>query len=281
MTTAISDRRFGRRACFRRTLFALLSVLFCLPGFTRAGDDLLAFWGKRAAAGSDHGAALEVCRDYQKRLAGDEYGPVVDSVAAWHELAAGKTNAARSRLARLLDAGQGPVMAEAAENARRWLTRLDREEVESALKDFYAANIKFPDSLRAFGPARGRFSLTDRWGRPWSYRLAAFKHFRLPADQRYTLESSTLGATSDLGAALKIQGAAGMALKSTGFVTVDRGKSVAEFEPASGVGRRFTMMEGTTQGGVKCVSVAPHFILLSDGDRWAVVPRPTAGGRGP
>ena len=236
----------------------------------------------------------------------------------------GGNSAARLQLTLLFvtAAGQGPVAAEAAENARRWLTRLDRESIEAALKDYYARNVAFPESLRALSdhdhglggkvsdPSRpteerigreglrtrnlpaaggqeasdaaaGKLPLTDRWGRPWVYRLSGFKHFRALAGQRYTLESATLGAASDLGAALKIPYTSGLGLKATGFVTMDKGGAVAEFEPASGVGRRLTLMEGTTEGGLKCVRVAPRFILLSDGDRWAVLPRPAAGGTRP
>jgi hypothetical protein len=78
------------------------------------------------------------------------YRAAARSVQAWRLLRAGKpADAAAVYQAMLADASTPAAFADLA---RRWLTRLDREEVKAALLKVWARDIRFPDSLEKLPP---------------------------------------------------------------------------------------------------------------------------------
>jgi hypothetical protein len=253
-----------------------LALILWLPATARAGDEdaFLSFWADHQPVVSNHPAAIAVCTRFLAGHPASAYRPAVASLGAWHALAAGRTNEARAGFTALLGNGAAPVEGAAAESARRWLTRLDREDLRSALTAWYAGHVAYPRSLEPLAtlPPAVRPPLRDRWNEPWDYRLEAFRRLRGLGDQRYRLESRTLGAASSLAAALAVPFASRLHAKLIRMVTDASAPSV-ELEFPAAAGRRAVLMEGTACAGIRLTRVGPRALLLSDGDHWQVLPR--------
>ena len=216
--------------------------------------------------------SLKACIAFTARTPRDPFVLVMSGFAAWHHLKNGNTEMA----VRLFESMQTekPVTAlqkAGDQMARTWLTRLDRERVAHALKKAYLRDIAFPPTLEALkveGDDAARPPLTDRWGKPWAYRLSS--SIQGMAAHRYVLESPGLGADSDLRNALKRPYADGIqlrALRMAAGIT-----DTVEFANPDGVSVRRRL--GQEMSGGTLVYLGARLLLLSDGNHWRVLPRP-------
>lgn len=169
-------------------------------------EAFLRAWGAHARAPGDHQAVIAACQSVMDKAStlGD-YLPAVKTVAAWHLLAAGKrADAVRIfESALTADRAAGPVARYADTLARRWLTRIDQEGIEKALKAYYTDHVEYPSSLAPLLnlPKEQAPPKADRFGDPWVYRAEGFSKLKTTAGQRYALSSRTLGAkAAKLGA---------------------------------------------------------------------------------
>ncbi|MDX9866744.1 MAG: hypothetical protein RBT78_02350 [Kiritimatiellia bacterium] len=216
--------------------------------------------------------SLKACIDFTARAPRDPFVTVMSGFAAWHHLKNGNTEMAVRLFESMLIAKEPATALQKAgdQMARSWLTRLDRERVVRALKKAYLRDIAFPASLEAL-KAEGSAPqppLTDRWGKPWAYRLSS--SIKGMEAHRYVLESPGLGADSDLRKALKRPYADGLQLRA---VRMAAGiTDTVEFVNPEGVSVRRRL--GQEMSGGTLVYLGTHLLLLSDGNHWSVLPRP-------
>jgi len=267
----------------RASLVLILLLGLGGPAAARAASPsetaLLALWKIHAAASNDHAAARAACRLFLDGRHDDPYAPVGLGIDAWHALCARQTGDAAAIFTNMLACGAGPVGDAARAMAERWLTRLDRERVKAALTAYYAAHVAFPESLSVvFSEAqRPPSPATDRWGKPWRYRLSTFMELRGLLGQRYVLESTTLGAASDLAGILKKPAAAAANVKAVRVVSTAPGRTIVEFAFGEPKPEKVILLEGASHDGICFVRLASGFVLLTDGDRWLVADPPGAG----
>jgi hypothetical protein len=238
---------------------------------------LWALWKQHTENTNRHAQVADACAAFEKASPQDPLRVVARGIAAWHLLKSGKNDAARQILLPML-ADRGTDLAKAGSDiARRWMTRLDREDVRGALKEVYNRDIAFPESLEALKtlPADRRPPPADRWGKPWEYKLVGFKALRGLPNQKYELISQLLGPESDLRAALADPYAARINLKPSRLVSPAGQSEVVEFvtdgEP---VARKQVMSVGSTSERIVFPYSGQNLILLSDGDCWKVLPKP-------
>ena len=170
-----------------------------------------------------------------------------------------------------------PIMIAGAEMGRRWLTRLDREKVRSALAVYYRNAIEYPINLQPLKKTikDAPLPLTDRWGTPWQYQLAAFKIIKVAPGQRYRLQSKTLGETSDLAAALERPYAGRILLQPRSLVISGGGAQNVVFQTPGDRPEKILLSEGGQATGVTLTYIGVHILILCDGDHWRVVIKPT------
>ena len=237
---------------------------------------LLAFWERRAPSVPDPAASIEVCRKEMANQPNSMYLPVIRGVMAWHELAAGRTEDGAATLKTMLTDQKDPLSLAANTMACRWLTRLDRERVRKALSDHYTRAVAYPSSLAPLLalPENQRPPAVDRWNQPWLYRLASFKRLPGLSDQRYDLRSCALDSESDLKEAKAIPYVAPTNLIPVKVISRSEGPAAVEFQAPGTPPRRMVLTEGTRAGRLYFVRLVAQSVLLSDGDRWHLVPLP-------
>jgi hypothetical protein len=189
-------------------------------------------------------------------------------------LESGEFDHARQLLEKMAAAGPEPIAAIGAEMARRWLTRLDREQVTAALQKVYADDLEYPESLSAVSslPPEYRPPMADRWGAPWFYTPTAFKKLRTGDRQTFILESTKLGETSDLKTALALPYGAGFTFKPVKVMPSIGGKAVITFQDATG--KVDTLSEGSAGNDLGFAYLGENVLVLSSGDYWSFQPRP-------
>jgi len=241
-----------------------------------AGENaMIGLWKANAAAPDDHEGIIAACRAFRDRHAA--FAPVADTLAAWHELRAARTNAFVSRMESIARSRATDAISKAAVNqARGWLTRLDREAVNAALWQVYLKEVEYPPSLEVLEQRPNPPPLEDRWERPWIYRLRGFKVLTGLRGQRFQLESARLSPDTDLAPALKRPYGAGRKLIPRRFVSRSGGRDILEldFVRASGETERLLLATGATRNRVLFAYRGKRLLVLSDGDYWHIVPPP-------
>lgn len=158
-------------------------------------------WGAHARSPQDHKSVIEACQSVMDKSStlGD-FLPAVKTLAAWHLLASGnKADAVRIfESALTADKADKPIARYADTMARRWLSRIDHEAIEKALKTYYADNVEYPSSLAPLLnlPKDKAPPKADRFGDPWVYKTEGLGKLKIAANQRYTLSSKNVGAKS-------------------------------------------------------------------------------------
>jgi hypothetical protein len=160
--------------------------------------------------------------------------------------------------------------------ARRWLTRLDREQVAAALQKVYAEDLEYPESLSAVNALAPEFRppIVDRWGAAWLYTPHAFTKLDTGDRQTFTLESSKLGEASELKQALALPYGAGFTFKPARVMPPIGGKNVIVFQDAAG--RSDTLSEGAAGNDLGFACLGDNILVLSSGDYWSIQPRPSS-----
>ena len=257
---------------------------------------LWALWNLQTNKPAQHKTIVAACQQMQKTSPTNPLLPVFQGLAAWHNLRLGKTNEAFAIFSKMAAVAPAmapatPTMTAGAKMGRRWLTRLDREKVRSALAVYYRNAIEYPINLhplkktmpgsadvsRRSGLAKGDapLPLTDRWGTPWQYQLAAFKIIKVAPGQRYRLQSKTLLKTSDLAAALERPYAGRILLQPRSLVISGSGAQNVVFQTPGDRPEKILLSEGGQATGVTLTYIGVHILILCDGDHWRVVIKPT------
>ena len=137
--------------------------------------------------------------------------------------------------------------------------------------------MEFPASLDALAklPQASRPPMNDRWGQPWNYRLAEFKHFKGLSGQKYVLGSARLGASSDLAVALLQSYPDGSDLVPEQVLSGGDGRKTVRFHTTGEKPESVVMAEGTGTKNATLAVVGERILVLSDGDRWVLLGRPT------
>ncbi len=241
-----------------------------------ASPDERALWRLWAAStnhATDPAAVLEDCKAFIGKSAQDDPLVVVASgQEAWCLLSLGHTNEARRIFTAMLVIPENamPIAVAGAEMARSWLTRIDREEVKAALKQFYLRDIEYPESLEGIKTLKSvpLPTLMDRWGKSWVYRRES--SLKGMNRQQYLLESSRLGPRSDLVKALKIPYAAEIALEPV--KPSPASNDIYEF--ASPNQKSIFLQAGAERDGVSVAYLGMNLIVMSDGNHWRVALKP-------
>ena len=155
-------------------------------------------WGAHVRSPQDHKAVIEACQSVMDKSSTlGEFLPAVKTLAAWHLLASGNQSDAVRIFESALstDKAAKPVARYADIMARRWLTRIDQDQTEKALKTYYADNVEYPSSLSPLlnlpkGKAPPK---VDRFGDPWVYKTEEFSKLTRLKNQRFTLYSKNVG----------------------------------------------------------------------------------------
>lgn len=229
--------------------FASVSLFAATP----QEDAFIRAWGAHARTPQDHQAVIEACQSVMDRTStlGD-FLPAVKTLAAWHLLASGnKPDAIRIFESALTDDKTAKPIARYADTlARRWLSRIDHQTVEKALKAYYADNVEYPSSLAPLFnlPKDKAPPKTDRFGDPWVYKTEGFGKLKNTPNQRYTLASKTIGAkTSKLSAvptdSYGMKSASILARKGVNPVSVEF-ETVTEAGPQRGVATESGLING-------------------------------------
>ena len=258
-------------SCVLASFLLGLAALAADPG----EQAILGLWKAQMATPEAHAALAAAGRQAEESLAGAPLANVARSLTAWHMLKAGQTNQAEAVLLRMLTPGDDAVARAAGDMGRRWLTRLDREKVRAVLRVYYREQVQYPADLGALAklPEGLRPPMKDRWDAPWRYHLTGFRHISGLFDQKYQLESATLGERSDLGAMLAAPYPITMPIKPVKVEEAGGRRSVQFAE--EGQAGTIVLTEGTAAKGLTLVWAGGLALVLSDGDYWFVVPRPS------
>ena len=270
-----------------RTLGGRLFLLVWLSGLTAYSADVAeeralgALWAvhEQSLAGTARAAVLTACRQFEAERPASVFLPVSRGLAVWHLLKAGQSNEAVTRLnAMVVTNDAAPIAGAGNTMALRWLTRLDRERVKAALLGYYRVRVQYPEALDGLAAVPGLppCPLTDRWGKPWSYRLTRFERIRGLTAQRYELESPTLKAASDFAGRLAQPYAGAVALQPTSVTQGGGGRLAVMFRTVATPAQEVLLTEGTDYHGTALVYAGQSLLLLSDGDTWRVQPSPAA-----
>ena len=268
-------RRSGRRISPWRLVLALgglaAGTASAAPGEEPA---LWKLWQQHAQEPDNHPAAFEAAQAFEKQFPKSPLLGVTRGLVAWHALKAGRPAEAAKVLESMAGEGEGadPLAKAAREMALRWLTRLDREQWPPVLKAYYADHVEFPAKLDGFAalPEAKRPPMSDRWGKPWVYRIAPLIRLRTNLGQTFVLQSSVLGETTELAKALKLPYAAGIDLRPVRLVSGAAGTAVL-FEAGT---EKPLLTVGTAQGRVTFAWMGAETIVLSNGDHWQLLRRP-------
>ena len=259
-----------------KTLLLLVFLFFCGRN-ARAGESeervLWELW-KLHGLESNHVAVAAGCRKAEKDLGASPLAAVPRGLLAWHLLKTGSTSNAEVAATAMLTPGASPVEQAAAEMAKRWLTRFDRERVRAALREVFKRDIRYPETLDAVGklPPELRPPMQDRWGRAWKYGPAALPHIKGVQNSSFGIESPVLGPDSDLAAFGRQPYPEAPGLKPVAVST--EGARTVTFETTDARRDRVVLGEGTAHKNVTLAYIGDRILVLSDGDHWFVIARP-------
>lgn len=253
--------------------FVLLLWAFCLPGFLAGAAEeaaVLELWGQHMAQPDDHQAVIKACRDFVAGHPGDPLLPVVREIEAWHLMRSGQ----RAEGLKIMSANLAPIANPVNDGARKlaegWLTCADRDEVVTALQAYYRKNIAYPRSLDQL-PAPGRPPLTDRFGKPWDYKLTGLTKIKGFDDQKYALESSFLGDHSDYRAALELPYASRIQAEPLQVLVGPGNVPSVKFKRAQG---DITIGLGQSVSNVYVAFIGARIVVVCDDMHWKIFPRP-------
>ena len=271
--------KFVRISCVAAILTKVLrlSLPILVAGAAPAANEeqLKSVWDAHLASPQAHAQSIAACNEFARKNPGDPLLPVVQDILAWHLLSAGDTAAALDVLKPQLAAtGTDPVTPAARRIASAWTTRAVRGKVVEALQQYYRKKIAYPASLadlvgKSGIPDAARPPMQDVFGVPWKYRLTGFKNMQGFENQRYSLQSETLGETSDLSVALKIPYASGIAPAPERVLDETPPKVILRSGAGTGL-----LVPGQDMGGVSLAFVGRKIVLLANHSYWKLFPRP-------
>lgn len=258
---------------------ALAILLAAAPGARGANESgFWELWRRHAAAPQLHEQNIAGWRKFAESNPGDPLREAAKSLEAWHLLAAGRDSEAwpifESQCAL---AGNG-VQAGAARVAKGWTSRLGREKVAAALKQYYAEEIAFPAALAEIPahpkiPAASHPPANDAFGAPWDYRLTGFEGVPGFGNQKYSLECAELGPLSGLRESLGIPYAGHITIQPVAAKPGPGGGTVVTFQAPGSKGVS-VVGEGQTSKGVHLAFAGRTLVLVCDATHWKALPAP-------
>lgn len=268
----------ARRMMWRCGCFVLAFAGSLSLGASTDEAALLDLWKQQTATPEQHEALEKACQAFAAAHPADALLPLVHDIEAWHRLREGNRSEAIRLMEPYLSAPVGPVTEGARLVALGWLTRLDREQVASALQAYYRQEIAYPKSLDALmakgkAPLEVRFPATDRFGKPWAYALTGFAKVAGFADQKYSLQSAALGDTSDFKTALALPYAARLTATAV-QVLANPGNTVAVKFTLGNSGRSAVVGVGQTSGDLHLAFVGTQILVVCDYTHWKLLPKP-------
>jgi hypothetical protein len=281
MESPLPHPRSPRHPRFLLVGVAAACVILLSRGAARGNDAaaesaLRAVWDIQRESTTNLGPARAAAESFLERFPASPLTSAARGLLGWHALKADDARTAGIHFNVLLDApDSGALAAAGQETARRWLSRMDRDRVCSALRLHYQDAVRFPDTLGELRdmPEELRPPLTDRWGNAWAYRPQTMKRITGALNQRYVLQSSTLKDRSDLVSAL----AAPYALKEAVVLAAVLGTDNRRALNVQLGGRPAALDEGATADGIRLVFLGETIALFSDGDCWDVRTLPEGG----
>ncbi|MEA3212672.1 MAG: hypothetical protein QOE70_5729 [Chthoniobacter sp.] len=256
-----------------RSRFLLLFWAICFASLTaHAAEEeaVLELWKQHLATPDDHEAVVKACQEFTGAHAGDPLLPVVRGLEAWHTLRAGRRAEALQLMAADLTAPPGPVTDGARRLALGWMTRVDREQVAAALQAYYRKQVAYPKSLEQL-PQETRPPLSDRFGKPWTYKLTGFAKLPGFTDQKYSLQSAVLGDVSDFKGAVQLPYAARIVAVPVQVLPAPGDTLAVKFNLARGAA---VVGMGQAAGDLYLAYVGTRIVVVCDFTHWKIFPRP-------
>jgi hypothetical protein len=234
-------------------------------------------WDGQQKDPGSHAALAQSAAAFEQSFPTSPLVPVARGIGAWNLMESGDFDGAKQILEKMAAAGDDqPVAAIAAEMARRWLTRLDREQLSDALQKCYADDLEYPESLTAVSDLKltPPPPLADRWGAPWLYTATSFKKLQTGDRQTFILQSTKLGDGSDLKTALALPYGSGFTFKPARLMPPIGGKTVITFQDSTG--KNDTLSEGAAGNDLGFAYLGDSILILSSGDYWSIQARPSS-----
>jgi hypothetical protein len=229
-------------------------------------------WAASTNAAGEHASVVTACGDFRTQTPQDPFVVVVTGLEAWQLLKMGSTQKAISLFESMLTVPENATYLQiaGAEMARVWLTRIDRDQVQAGLKKIYVRDIAFPVTLESLKSLRVAPipPLNDRWGKPWSYRLES--SIKGMDSQHYVLESTRLGARTDLATALAQPYAGQIKLEPARLLPVST--DTVEFTTRDGT--HAFLQAGGKSDGVTVAYLGVNLIVMADESHWRISPKP-------
>lgn len=239
---------------------------------------LLELWTQHLASLDDHEAVLKSCGSFIAANPVDPLIPVVQGIESWHEFRAGRTAEGVKLIEPYLNAPPGPVTDSARTLALGWMARMDRQKVAAALQLYYRKEVAYPKTLAQIAshpkiPPDARPPFNDRFGKPWVYQLVGFGKLAGFADQKYSLQSSTLGDLSDLKAALQVPYASRISAVPEEVIPAPGNTLAVKFKIPGKAGVAVVGV-GQKSGDLHLAFVGSQIVVVCDYTHWKVLLRP-------
>ncbi len=281
---------------FPRTLQWIL--LFLALGFPMTGSaanerDLWKLWQLHMQNQAEHETVIAACKQFTDDNHLDAFTPVAEGIRAWHLMKLKRGNEAVAIMETHLKRRSGNLNGGAVQLAKAWLSRIDYERIELALKTYYKHEVGFPATLDLIAqhpriPAKLHPPLEDRWGTPWKYELVGFKRIPGFENQKYELDCLRLGREPHATKVLELPYAGEIKLQPTRIVTTRTKRQVLEYTqptPASSTSaededkdpeppKKRLLSVGSQSGSLYLAYLGEHVIVVCDRAHWAVFLKP-------
>ena len=274
-------------------LCVALLVALGLPTKGSAANerDLWKLWQLHMQRTAEHESVIAACNQFVADSGLDAVVPVAEGIRAWHLLKLQRNDEAAAIMETHLKRRSGSVNGGAVLLAQAWLSRMDFERVEAALKAYYKKEVAYPATLDLIAqhpqiPAGLHPPLKDRWGTEWRYELVGFK--RLPGfeNQKYSLSCLRLGRETSVADALEAAYATGIRITPSRIVTTRTDRQVLEYtladkEASAGAANtevapanKKLISVGSQVGDLYLAYIGEHIIIVCDRAHWAVLLKP-------
>ncbi|MEO6739609.1 MAG: hypothetical protein ABIP20_05105 [Chthoniobacteraceae bacterium] len=261
-------------------LLRIVATLICISACVHAANEaaLLELWNQHIATPEEHDETIKACRAFATANANDPLLPVVQDIEAWHHFRAGRAQDAWRILQPQLTAPVGPITNAARALAQGWFTRLDREKVAASLQIYYRKEVAYPKTLDLIAkhpkiPAEVRPPFIDRFGQPWNYQLTGFAKATGFPDQKYSLQSTTLGDLSELKAAIAAPYASRIRAVPVGIVPAPGNTFAVKFTNVGKAGTAIVAV-GQASGDLHVAFAGSSIVVVCDHTHWKVFPKP-------
>lgn len=224
----------------------------------------------------EHESVIAACRTFVDAHPNDPLVVVARGIEAWRNLKAGNKKEAFALYTADLALPPSPLNDCARKLACGWMTRADRETVESALRAYYRKEIAYPKELSQIAnhprlKTQPKPPETDRFGRPWIYGLTSLQKLKGFNDQRYTLRSAVLGELSDLTSAAALPYASRIDALPQRIVAMPDNTTAVSFK--NGANTSLSLL-GPGTGDLHLAFIGYKIIVVCDLNHWKLLPRP-------